>query len=191
MISTTTLFILTVLCSIFIIALLLIIQSSHTRKNHHDDNNSMTRYSVGHQNSGHRKAQTNVVSEEQFDESPKFCQKSTCGAIDPVSDPDYNMKEVVKQSILLEEHLTVPEKRCMDCIAKHFLHIQALVAEALMLACDNVYKYPLLKESKLTYTDLFEMWLADKNNTDVMVEIAGKLREWRKELVKVYILQPQ
>ncbi len=37
-----------------------------------------------------------------------FCSssyKSKCGAIDPVSDPAYNMRNLIKQTILLEEHL--------------------------------------------------------------------------------------
>lgn len=31
---------------------------------------------------------------------------TTCDALDPVSDPRYNMQQIIKQSILLEEHLT-------------------------------------------------------------------------------------
>jgi len=31
---------------------------------------------------------------------------ASCDSIDPVSDPRYNMQQIIKQSILLEEHLT-------------------------------------------------------------------------------------
>ena len=51
---------------------------------------------------------------------------TTCDALDPVSDPRYNMQQIIKQSILLEEHLTNKNKRCRDCITKHFLHIIGL-----------------------------------------------------------------
>jgi len=51
------------------------------------------------------------------------CDKISCGALDPVSDPKYNMQQIVKQSILLEEHLINKNKRCRDCITKHFQHI--------------------------------------------------------------------
>ena len=36
---------------------------------------------------------------------------SSCDSIDPVSDPRYNMQQIIKQSILLEEHLTNKNKR--------------------------------------------------------------------------------
>jgi hypothetical protein len=36
---------------------------------------------------------------------------TTCDSIDPVSDPRYNMQQIIKQSILLEEHLTNKNKR--------------------------------------------------------------------------------
>ena len=58
------------------------------------------------------------------------CDSRTCGATDPVSDPAYNMREVAKQSILLEEHLTIDAKFCVDCVTKHFLHIIGLANEA-------------------------------------------------------------
>jgi hypothetical protein len=51
----------------------------------------------------------------------------------PLMDPLHNIREIVKQSILLEEHLTFPDKRCRDCILKHFLWIEGLSEEAVML----------------------------------------------------------
>ena len=39
------------------------------------------------------------------------CDAKTCGAIDPVSDPKYNMTQIIKQSILLEEHITNKNKK--------------------------------------------------------------------------------
>lgn len=51
----------------------------------------------------------------------------------PLMDPLHNIREMVKQSILLEEHLTFPDKRCRDCILKHFLWIEGLSEEAVML----------------------------------------------------------
>ena len=71
--------------------------------------------------------------------SPGKCSVSGCSSIDPVSDPKYNMQQIVKQSILLEEHLANKNKRCRDCITKHFLHIIGLAEEAQMLAYSNFY----------------------------------------------------
>ena len=83
------------------------------------------------------------------------CDIKSCGALDPVSDPKYNMQQIVKQSILLEEHLTNKNKRCRDCITKHFQHIIGLAEEAQMLATTKCNKYPLLSESVIIYNDLF------------------------------------
>jgi hypothetical protein len=47
-----------------------------------------------------------------------------------LSDPRYNLREIAKQMILLEEHLLVKSKYCPDCITKHLLTIEALADEA-------------------------------------------------------------
>ena len=51
----------------------------------------------------------------------------------PVLDSKFNYREICKQSILLEDHLSVTEKRCTDCCIKHFLALEALSEEALGL----------------------------------------------------------
>ena len=113
---------------------------------------------------------------------------TTCANIDPVSEPEYNMKEIAKQSILLEEHLTQKNKRCRDCISKHFLHIMALQSEAIWLAGDKVSGYPLLEETTGVYSSLFDEWLNDQNNEETILEVSGKLRDMRKKIVAVYVL---
>lgn len=46
-----------------------------------------------------------------------------------IADPIFNLREICKQMILLEDHLVHPSKRCPDCITKHFLMIEALSDE--------------------------------------------------------------
>ena len=46
-----------------------------------------------------------------------------------ISDPRYNVREIVKQMLLLEQHLLEESKYCPDCIAKHILTIEALAEE--------------------------------------------------------------
>jgi len=110
----------------------------------------------------------------------------SCGAIDPVSDPAYNMKEVIKVSLLLEDHLTQKNKRCKDCILKHLLQLAAYTEEALALAGDNADNYPYLIESDTHYAQLLNVWLEDTANEDAMLSIASRLREWRKKLMAAY-----
>jgi hypothetical protein len=51
----------------------------------------------------------------------------------PLMDPGYNLREVAKQLVLLEDHLFQEAKRCPDCIRKHFLTVEALLEEAVTL----------------------------------------------------------
>ena len=113
---------------------------------------------------------------------------STCGATDPVSDPAYNMVQIAKQSILLEEHLVEPAKHCDDCIAKHFLAIIGLAEEAVMLACTRVDAYPLLASSPAFYEGLFAQWREDRHGEANQQRIAEALRARRKQIVAIYIL---
>ena len=115
---------------------------------------------------------------------------STCDSIDPVSDPRYNMQQIIKQSILLEEHLTNKNKRCRDCITKHFLHIIGLAEEAQMLATNKIAKYPLINESVALYNNLFKLWIKNKNlngkDESYILYCTDKLRDHRKQLIVIY-----
>ncbi len=116
------------------------------------------------------------------------CDPHSCGALDPVSDPVYNMQQIVKQSILLEEHLTNKNKRCRDCITKHFLHIIGLAEEAQMLATKNSNNYPLLNENVDVYNKLFKKWFdcyKDMNEEKILI-IVDELRNNRKKLIAIY-----
>lgn len=51
----------------------------------------------------------------------------------PILTSAYNVREVVKQLLLLEDHLFHPRKRCPECVLKHLLTAEALAEEALTL----------------------------------------------------------
>ena len=113
------------------------------------------------------------------------CSAATCGASDPVSDPDYNMREIAKQSILLEEHLVEKNKYCRDCQIKHFLHCIGLAEEAQMLAGNRIKDYPLLSDVADFYRKNMEDWLAN-SDTEGSLNMATVLREYRKQLIAIY-----
>lgn len=46
-----------------------------------------------------------------------------------INDPRYNMREIVKELCLLEQHLLTKEKYCPDCISKHLLTVEGLAQE--------------------------------------------------------------
>lgn len=54
-------------------------------------------------------------------------------------DPRFNLREVAKQMILLEDHLFHRNKHCRDCISKHTLYIEGLLEEALTMDTDRKY----------------------------------------------------
>lgn len=114
------------------------------------------------------------------------CDVKSCGALDPVSNPAYNMQQIVKQSILLEEHITNKNKRCRDCITKHFLHIIGLAEEAQMLATNKCHKYPLINESVELYNQLFSDWIKNKDDETNNLNVSDKLRIHRKKLIAIY-----
>jgi hypothetical protein len=96
------------------------------------------------------------------------------------------MQQIVKQSILLEEHLTNKNKRCRDCITKHFQHIIGLAEEAQMLATTNCNKFPLLNDSVTIYNNLFNEWFKNRDDEIKILEISDKLRIHRKKLIAIY-----
>lgn len=93
----------------------------------------------------------------------------------PIMHPLYNLREICKQSALLEDHLNNPRKRCSDCIRKHFLTIEALFEEAISL--DTKQKWtPLIEGKPDLVRSLQEKWIDDGDPG----EIAQDLRKVRK-----------
>jgi hypothetical protein len=96
----------------------------------------------------------------------------------PVMDPMYNMREICKQSVLLEDHLFQKKKRCRDCCIKHQLTIEALAEEAITLdkdgKCRDLYDLP----DKIR--TLQKDFIANRDPN----EIAQEYRKVRKSLMQ-------
>jgi hypothetical protein len=99
----------------------------------------------------------------------------------PVMDPRFNLREIAKQMLLLEDHLGQPRKRCDDCIRKHFAFIEALAEEACSLQTRGPY-YRLCTDiqefARRLYAELFQD-LVDHE------QAAETLRLIRKPLLKL------
>lgn len=50
-----------------------------------------------------------------------------------IFNPLFNVKEICKEFVLLEDHLSAPGKHCPDCIRKHLLRAEAFSEEAIAL----------------------------------------------------------
>lgn len=109
---------------------------------------------------------------------PGSCVSATGSRLLPVLDPCFNMREICKQSILLEDHLFQTEKRCEDCIKKHFLTIEGLAEEAITLDKTGEYKLSRLELPERVRA-LQKEFLAKKDPES----IAQQLRQIRKPLM--------
>ena len=102
----------------------------------------------------------------------------SCDSLLPVLDPRFNMREICKQSVLLEDHLFQKEKRCHDCIIKHFLTIEGLAEEAITL--DKEQKYPELIDLPQKIRVIEKNYIKNQNDPKQPAITAQELREIRK-----------
>lgn len=109
----------------------------------------------------------------------------------PIMDPVFNMREILKQVVLLEDHLFQRQKRCRDCINKHFLTIEALAEEAITLACP-VRKNcpPELDTLPGTVRGLHHRFAAVASQSEEVRCVAAELRRMRKTLMSKYSVLP-
>lgn len=103
----------------------------------------------------------------------------------PIMNPLFNLREICKQMVLLEDHLNNPRKRCPDCISKHFITIEAFFEEAISL--DKDLKYSKLLDGKAQIMrDLQGLWLkfkdTDKEDRGYAL-VAQFLRRLRKDIL--------
>ena len=133
-----------------------------------------------------------ILYAQQLPKTPKpksalTCDKSCGDGVDhDINEPDYNIKEVIKNTLLLEMHLADKSKYCKPCSCKHMLINEALLLEATWIAGSNVHKYPKLEESLAFHQALFKYWHADMINDEVRLKTLADLREWRREMMELY-----
>jgi hypothetical protein len=126
-------------------------------------------------------------------------RKSSCGScggtsqsseqksLFPLMDPKFNLREVTKQLILLEDHLNHVKKRCDDCIKKHGLFIEGLMEEAIALD-KNGSLIPLTNKllqefRKIQMEFIKNVKKVRQDDDNFYCGIAQKLRSIRKPLM--------
>jgi hypothetical protein len=102
------------------------------------------------------------------------------GKLLPVMDPCFNMREVCKQCILLEDHLNSPGKDCEDCCKKHMLAIEGLCEEAVGL--DKEGKYPDIHKLPGLCRNLSRKFVKGED----LKKLAQEYRAIRKPLMNKY-----
>jgi hypothetical protein len=102
-------------------------------------------------------------------------RKKAHGGLLPLQEPAFNLREVTKHLILLEDHLLHVDRRCPDCIWKHLLTAEAFADEADTLDGDNPAP-PTLS------ADIRALGVALRDGTDLAV-VGQRARAIRKALV--------
>lgn len=111
----------------------------------------------------------------------------TCGEqyLHPILDPKFNMREVAKQCLLLEDHLNNKKKRCIDCIKKHFLMIDGLLEESVSLEKDNATR-DYYRKLYLEWVKIEKDYVNKTKEPYNMDEISKTIRAFRKPLCLTY-----
>lgn len=99
----------------------------------------------------------------------------------PVLDVRFNVREIAKQMVLLEDHLCQPRRRCNDCIRKHFAFIEALAEEGMSLDPTGPYFRMLADLQELCRVLYAEL----KREMRAYCETAVAIRKIRKPLLRL------
>lgn len=118
--------------------------------------------------------------------APGACATTSCGAIHDVNNPEYNIHEVIKNTLLIEAHLAEKNKYCKSCIVKHYLISNAYLVEAIWMAGNKCSDYPKLEESLAFYENNFKQWYSNMDDDTTRVNVLNKLREWRRDMIQTY-----
>lgn len=122
-------------------------------------------------------------SQEQESILGKSSNNNNKNTILPVLNPEFNFREIVKNSILLEDHLNHPGKQCGDCIMKHMLALESYADELLSLSPQSkLIDYTYLKTLPSVFRGLQEDWYTARKP---LHEIAQELRQIRKKFMTV------
>lgn len=98
-----------------------------------------------------------------------------------LTDPLFNLREIAKHLILLEDHLVHPRKRCLDCIQKHLLTVEALAEEASALDQAGVYRD--FAEKLATLIRGWEIGVANECQAPLLAQEVRTLRKTLAPLV--------
>lgn len=107
----------------------------------------------------------------------------------PVLRPAQNMRDIIKQMAMLEDHLFHPQKRCVDCVRKHFLTIEGLAEECTTLCKTRA----ILPESRTVARQvriLHHAWEQRRKDPAMAEMVAGRLRKLRKGLMRRFSALP-
>ena len=116
-----------------------------------------------------------------YDKMKKVVNHKCPRKIMPVLNPCFNIREVVKNMLLINDHLLDPDRRCYDCLLKHSLLIEGFLEEAMTL--DKKQKYTkILKNYPKEMRKIQKLLIGGRKN---YYDISIKINKLRKPLMKI------
>jgi hypothetical protein len=107
------------------------------------------------------------------------CSSGGAGTL-PLMDPEHNIREIIKQLVLLEDHCAHGDaKFCEDCVTKHALAAEALAEEAITLDTMSRFTAVLHTLASTLRSVQKRMWQGDLTPSDA----AKEYRAIRKTLM--------
>ncbi len=116
--------------------------------------------------------------------SVRVASRHVAGDRASLHNPIYNLREIAKQHILLEDHLAHPYKACSDCIRKHLMTIEALAEEATSLDTMGVFQGSLGSIFE-EMAELARKWLENVQDGRPLQDIGHGVRRLRKDLTSM------
>lgn len=98
-----------------------------------------------------------------------------------LSSAKFNIREITKQLILLEDHLTEEEKFCVDCIRKHLMTVEGLAEEAVTMDPES----PAVADCNMMISNS-KRWMIKFSDGVRPTVIAQEVRLVRKNLMSKY-----
>jgi molecular chaperone GrpE (heat shock protein) len=95
----------------------------------------------------------------------------------PILDVEFNIREAVKNMLLLEDHLLDKRRRCMDCCKKNMLLLEEFLEEGITLDKKGKYVKELEKNSKIVRNLQKKLLEGRKNYFDIAMEIRKMRRK--------------
>jgi len=106
-------------------------------------------------------------------------------------DPKHNLREIAKQLILLEDHMAHKHKRCIDCMTKHYLMIEGLLEEAIILDKKGEHNkeiQTIMEQVQPTVMHIIDLIKKNKITDNAYQNACQVLRKIRKEISVKYVL---
>lgn len=97
----------------------------------------------------------------------------------PLNSAEFNVREIAKQFLLLEDHLSDDEKYCEDCIRKHLLLVEAYAEESLTMDPNGK-----LAPESLRMARNARKWMIQFTDGVNKCTLAKEIRTVRKKLVE-------